>query len=222
VKNQHLSLKDIAKIVKCSYGYARIVWCKYQKSMITTRGSPRDPYNVHGFILEGEVLAKQVDQCPIKPSDNRNLQKHYRGEKFTIVLHKKGNVKVYPYFKGWRVELKEFLCGFWNVGFVDLFVKSLVATGSQSVSVNAPYVPKNYRFKIKGLGTLITDSTPYKKGTIEFEYDPQFTRDIQGIKQAMSTFAVAMEQHVKLIMKLQVVSDRMGEVLEAMKGEKLF
>jgi len=190
--------------------------------LVTTRGGPRDPYNVHGFILEGEVFAEQVEMCPISPSDNRNLQKHYRGKTFTIVLHKKGNVKVYPYFKGWRDELKEFLCGFWIEGFVELFVKSLVATGSQSVSVNAPYVPKNYRFKIKGLGTLITDSTPYKKGTIEFEYDPKFTRDIQGIKQAMSTFAVAMDQHVKLILKLQVVADKMGEVLEAIEERKIY
>jgi len=218
--NPHLSMKEIARLMRCSYGYARKVWSKYQQKILTKRGEPYSPYEVHGEFLYGEVPVRWLDKCPLKASDNRNGQRLWRGRWVHVLFHKGGQVYVYPMdfrFETWRDELQGFLNGFWESGQTDLFLKSLEKRRIRSLAFHTPGVPKNFRVRIKGVGSLLTDTTPYRDGTTEFEYDPQMVKDLDDIKKSLKTFAVAMNQHMGLISEIQKLVYSLQDVVNELR-----
>jgi len=121
---------------------------------------------------------------------------------------------------GWREELREWLLTWMDRDLVDLFMNSLVEHGKREVYWHTPGVPKKIRMRIKGIGSFVTDSTPYPDGTTEFEFDPKLMSRIERIERlmerqarTMETFAVAMEEHVKLVKALQEAAEALKQAV---------
>lgn len=199
LKNQHLSLKEIAKILHYSHSYARHVWAKYQKEIAQNRGSPSPPFSVHGFWKENIVPVSWLKDCPLDLSKNVNGQRIWKGNKTTMIFHKNGKVMVYGYYDGWEQEAREFLCSFWDGNMIDCFFDSLEDRGKPTVALDTPKVPRNFKVRIRGIGTLKTETTPYPDGTTEFEYDPELLKDMADIKSLL-------KQLVSCIGKMQQVT----------------
>lgn len=219
MRNLHLSLKNIHRIANCSYGYARQVWAEYQRSLRTKWASPKDPCSVHGYWYANAVPPRWLKSVSLRVSSNRNQQRRYVGENFIILFHKGGDVFLYPGREGWEEEVKGFLSGFWGAERIKLFMGSLERRGKLSLALNTPKVPKNFRIRIKGVGTLLTDSTPFRDGTTEFEFDPGFNEKLRNVERiqrnqlkAMETFAVGMKEHMKLIKELQLLAKSLRDV----------
>lgn len=186
VRNPRLSLKETAKILHCSYSHTRCVWAKYQKGIIQNRRSPSSPFSVHGSWREGVVPSGWLKDCPLDLSKNRNGQKVWKGSKTTMVFHKNGKIMVYGYYDGWQQEVREFLNSFWDSEQTELFIVNLQDKGIPSVALNTPKVPKNFKVRVRGIGTLHTDTTPYPDGTTEFEFDPELLKRMDGIEKCLN------------------------------------
>lgn len=200
--NPHLNLKEIAMFVKTSHGYARNVWSEYCKKKITKKGVPF-PFFVKSFAYWNEVSPVYYEKCPIGPSDNRNLQKVYSTPYFSFVMHKNGSVFAYPFTADWKARLRSWLVSWTDVDFTDLLLDTLVREPRKHVSFYTPGVPTKYAIRIKGIGRFTTDTTPYPKGTMEYEMDPFIERRLNSIEKSMSTFAEGMKQHMLLIQEIR-------------------
>jgi len=158
------------------------------------------------------VSAALYGACPVEPSVNRNGQKVFRGRKVSVVLHKNGDFFVYPFFIGWDEEVTAFLSS-WVPGgspHVEAIMRGLQEHGKKEIAFHTPGVPKNYKIRIKGVGTFKTDRTPYPDGTTEYEMDLGFEKRLSSIERnlekftnAMGQFAVAMSQHLALIEEIR-------------------
>lgn len=199
IRNAHLSLKEIAKIVHCSHSHARRVWAKHQRGMIQRRGSPSLPYSVHGSWKENAVPVHWLNGCPLVLSRNRNGQRMFKGKRMTLLFHKNGKVMVYAYCDGWEQEVREFLGSFWNEDQIEGFMASLEDRGTKAVAFDTPSVPRNFKVRVKGIGSFHTDTTPYPDGTTEFEYDPELLRRIDGIEKFLSQIASCIQGLGKII-----------------------
>ena len=136
-------------------------------------------------------------------------------------------MQLYIYHADWAKELREWLSGWMDVEDVRVFFDYLVDRDEKHYAVSAPGVPTGYRFKIPGMGSFVTDKTPFKKGTMEFEIDPGFPKMLKDINrsirvlsdnqvvvsQNMEKFGVGMDQHMKLIEALQSVAVSLQEVV---------
>lgn len=236
----NFTLKKIAQLSGSSYGYARNVWSNYVRQQLTIRGSPLTPMSVHGWFFWTQIRPDVYYGCPVEPSANRNLQKVWRGRKCSVVFHKSGSTFIYPYFMGWDVELRDFLIGWVSDGKpqVDAIMSSLKEHGKKEIAFHTPGVPRKFKFRIKGLGTFKTDSTPYPDGTTEYEIDPGFERRLINIQKvqknllrvqlgqveytkistdAIKDFAVAMKEHVKLIETVQVVASNVQVLVSSVQ-----
>ena len=153
-------------------------------------------------------------KCPVSPSSNRNLQKVYKSNYFSVIFHKNGSIFVYDYHVDWAKYLRRWLEGWLHEDEVYLFFDNLVEEPRKHVGVNAPGIPTNIKFTIPGMGSFSADKTPYPKGTLEYEFDPGFVKRLDRMeklmeKQIESTgiYAKGMDQHMALIKSLQEVSE---------------
>ena len=226
IKHPSLTLKEIARRTNTKYTYVRQVWSQYKRKKYTIKGSPIAPLPFttqdFGFLVDG--LHRWYSDCPVEPSDNRNRQKVYRCAYFTAVFHIKGRILIHPWVQDWAKELRVWLDTWMLATEIDLFFEYLKPLSQKHVCVPAPGVPTGYRFKVAGVGTLTTDRTPYPGGTLEYEFDAGFGNKLDKIEvqlsrvgDSMETFAIGMEQHMKLIVSLQDVSEVMMEILLGMK-----
>ena len=131
----------------------------------------------------------------------------------------------------WEKELGNWLSDWMSEDDLTVFFDYLIDRDGKHFTVDAPGVPKGYKFTIPGVGTFATDSTPFKKGTIEFEVDPGFDKRLNGIESALrgqqsllgkvanslEIFGEGMRQHMALITSLQEVSMTMMDLLKELK-----
>lgn len=132
--------------------------------------------------------------------DNRNGMKRFVGESFSFLMQKNGRVSVFPFVDDevvWRGELVGWLRT-WVQG--DGLAEALLReanfgqVGAKSWAVHTPGVPKKICFRVKGVGSLKTDPTPYKDGTSEFELDPELDKRLRSIEASLSSL-VGVIQH---------------------------
>lgn len=229
IKHPHLSLKEIARKTQIKYSYVRQVWSQYLRKMITLKGSPISPLPLtiqnFGFSVDGSP--RWYSDCPVVPSRNRNRQKVYRCAYYTMVIHSRGGALIHPYHEDWVKELRNWLDTWMLSTEVDMFIEYLTPLDQKHVCIPAPGVPKGYRFTVPGVGTMTTDGTPYKKGTLEFEWDPGVDKKIDGVESQLSrvgdsleVFARGMEQHMVLIGELQEVSRSLNHAVKVLVEEQ--
>ena len=218
LQNPNVSLKIIAKNECASYNYTRKVWSKYQRNIITNKGGALRsltpfPFQVQdqGYALDGPPYWYR--DCPLEASTNRNGQKVQKTPYYSIVFNKRGSVQLYVYHVDWEKKLREWLSGWMVHDDLGVFFDYLTDRGGKHYAVDAPGVPKGYKFTVPGIGSFATDGTPYKKGTMEFEVDPGFDKRLAGIESAiwgqnkvMEVFSKAMTEHVTLVKSLQEVA----------------
>lgn len=231
LNNPQTTLKDIAFFIKASHGYARNVWSEYCRARMTTKAEPF-PFFVKTFGFWNAGPAWWYRECPVWPSDNRNLQKVYSTPHYSFVIHKPGTVFVYPFTRDWKQRLEKWLSGWMDPDTVALFFDNLIRQPRRHVSFYAPGVPTKFKIRIKGIGTFATDTTPYPKGTMEYEMDPGFERRIHSLERgvdesvrvqrqivgSMGTFARAMSEHYELIKELQSLVKALKDAVDAIKG----
>lgn len=226
IKHPSLSLKEIALKTNIRYTYVRQVWSLYKRKQYTIKGSALSPLPFttqnFGFVVSG--IHRWYSECPVEPSNNRNRQKVYRSAYYTIVFHVKGSVLIHPWVEDWAKELRRWLDTWMLSSEIDLFFDYVIPLSQKHVCIPAPGVTTGYRFKVPGVGTLTSDKTPYPSGTLEYEFDPGVIKKLDRIEKqlsrvgdSMETFAIGMEQHMKLITSLQDVSKSMMDVLMEMK-----
>ena len=226
IKHPRTKNEEVARRLQTTEGYVKNVWSQYIRKMVTLKGSPLAPlpFSIQGFGFLVEGLHIWYLDCPVDPSDNRNRQKVYRCAFFTAVFHVKGHVLIHPWHEDWRKELRGWLDTWMLPTEADLFFDYVVPLSQKHVCVPAPGVPTGFRFKVPGVGTLTTDRTPYPSGTLEYEFDPGFegkldriASQLSRVGDSMEGFAIGMEQHMKLILSLQDISQIMLGILKEMK-----
>jgi len=229
LQNPNISLKIIAENEGAAYSYTRKVWAKYKRNIVQNkRGALTSlmpfPFQVQdqGFALDGPPYWYR--DCPLEASSNRNGQKVRKTPYSTVVFNKRGSIQLYVYHVDWEKKLREWLSE-WMVGEdVIVFFDYLSDRGGKHYAVEAPGVPKGYKFTVPGIGSFSTDGTPYRKGTMEFEVDPGFDKRLAGIEKAllgqqdaMHVFAEGMKQHMVLIKSLQEVALDLKDILKEMR-----
>ena len=233
IQNPRVSLKDIALNEKTSHSYARNIWAEYKQNLVPKQGGPIPPIPTNfpffvqnqGFTLEGPP--RWYLQAPLAINNRKNLQKVHKTPYYSIVFHTRGSVQLYVYHMDWRKKLEEWLSEWLHEDEQDVFFDYLIDRDGKHYTVSAPGVPRGYKFTIPGVGTFATDSTPFKKGTIEFEVDPGFDKRLAGIEnailaqtQVMGGFTEGMRQHMILIKSLQEVSLNMMALLKELKNKR--
>lgn len=239
IQNPRVSLKDIALNEKTSHSYARNVWSQYKQKLVTNQGGPLPsipvdfPFMVQnrGFTLNGPTY--WYLNVPLAINNRRNLQKVHKTPYYSIVFHRRGSVQLYVYHMDWQKKLRGWLSEWMHEDDLDVFFDFLIDRNGKHYTVNAPGVPRGYKFTIPGVGTFATDSTPFKKGTIEFEVDPGFEKRLYSIESALmgqqsllgnvasslEIFGEGMRQHMALITSLQEVSNNMMDLLKELKNK---
>jgi len=237
LQNPNVSLKDIAAKEGTNYDYARTVWAKYKRKLWGSKGGPIPPIpqpfpflvQNQGFTLDGPTY--WYLDAPLAINNRKNLQKVHKTPYYSIVFHKRGSVQLYVYHMDWEKELGCWLSEWMSKDDLTVFFDYLIDRDGKHFTVDAPGVPKGYKFTIPGVGTFATDSTPFKKGTIEFEVDPGFDKRLNGIESALrgqqsllgkvanslEIFGEGMRQHMALITSLQEVSMTMMNLLKELK-----
>ena len=165
LQNPNVSLKIIAKNEGAAYSYTRKVWSKYKRNIVQNKRGALTalmpfPFSVQdqGFALDGPP--RWYLECPLEASDNRNGQKVLKSPYFSVVFNKRGSAQLYDYPVDWERKLREWLSG-WMVGDeVPLFFEYLQDRGGKHYCVDAPGVPKGYKFTVPGIGSFATDGTP--------------------------------------------------------------
>jgi len=181
--NPHLNLREIGDLVHANYGYARNVWAKYVRKEVTKKGSLSRgvPFNVHGWFYRDKLRTREYAACPVGPCNRRNGQKVWRGCRVVYLIHKGGDVFVYPLFDGWDRELELWLCTWLDPEFADIHLETLKGNvcGRKSYAAHTPGQIPKVRFNLKGIGKFITDPTPWPDGTTEIEVDPFIAKELQ-------------------------------------------
>lgn len=178
--NPTLTLREISKLAGASYGYARHVWADYVRREITKKGRVSGvPFSVHGWFYRDRLRGKEYGLCPVRPR-GRNGVKVWRGCRVVYLIHKGGDVFVYPLFDGWDQELKSWLSKWLDPEFADLHLETLKGNmqGRKSYAAHTPGQIPKLRFNLKGVGRFITDPTPWPDGTTEVEVDPFIAKQL--------------------------------------------
>lgn len=232
LQNPDFSLKEIASKEETNYSYARDVWAKYRRKLLGSKGGPISPIpqsfpflvQNQGFTLDGPTY--WYLDAPLAINNRRNRQKVHKTPYYSIVFHIRGSVQLYIYHMDWEKELRSWLSEWMHEEDRDVFFEYLIDRDGKHFTVDSPGVPRGYKFTIPGVGTFATDSTPFKKGTIEFEVDPGFDKRLAGIEnaimaqtQVMNGFTEGMRQHMILIASLQEVSKNMMSLLKELKNK---
>ena len=236
LQNPNTSLKIIAKNEGAAYTYTRKVWAKYKRNAITNkRGALTTlfpfPFQVQdqGYAVDGPP--RWYLECPLDASSNRNGQKVFKSPYYSVVFNKRGSIQLYVYHVDWAKKLREWLSGWMVEDEPDIFFDYLQDRGGKHYAVDAPGVPKGYKFTVPGIGSFATDGTPYQKGTMEFEVDPGFDKRLAGIEKAvrgqqdvmlqisnaMKVFGEGMKQHMVLISALQEVAYELKEAVKELR-----
>ncbi len=237
IQNPKLSLKVIASNEGTSHSYARNVWSEYRQKLVTLEGGPIPPVPAdfpflvqnQGFTLDGPTYW-YID-APLAINNQKNRQKVHKSPYYSIVFHTRGSVQLYVYHMDWEKELRNWLSDWMHKDDLIVFFDHLIDRDGKHFTVDAPGVPRGYKFTIPGVGTFATDSTPFKKGTIEFEVDPGFDKRLRVMESALvgqqqvlgqianslNTFGEGMKQHMALISALQEVAFSMNETLKEMR-----
>lgn len=170
---------------------------------MTTRRGPKPllPFGFHGFYWSGLWRRELYGSCVgLVVAGNRNGMKRFVGESFSFLMQKNGRVSVFPIVDDegvWRGELLGWLRS-WVVG--DGLAEALLReanfaqVGARSWAVHTPGVPKKICFRVKGVGSLKTDPTPYADGTSEFELDPELDKRLRSIEASLTSL-VGVIQH---------------------------
>jgi len=228
-QNPRISLKDIATKEKINYSYTREVWAKYKRNTLQNKAGALTPITPFPFQVQDQGYALDGPpywylDCPLEASSNRNGQKVHKTPYYTVVFNKRGSIQLYVYHVDWEEKLNGWLSEWMADGDAILFFDYLQDRDGKHYCVDAPGVPKGYKFTVPGIGSFATDGTPYKKGTMEFEVDPGFDKRLKGIENAilaqtnvMSSFTEGMKQHMILITALQEVALKMSQALEEIK-----
>jgi hypothetical protein len=118
--------------------------------------------------------------------------KRFAGSSFSLLFYQGGRVSVFPFGddeRVWRAELLSWLQG-WipELGLPEALLReaNLQLVGPKSWAVHTPGVPKKICFRVKGVGCLKTDPTPYSDGTSEFELDPNFEKRFQNLERMIA------------------------------------
>ena len=185
----------LADLTGASYGTVRNVISQYVRKEVTSRGGPKEfPFSVHGWYWSGLWRTGLYSVCP-GVVVNKNGMKRFAGSSFSLLLYQNGRVSVFPFGddeRVWRSELLAWLQG-WipEVGLPEALLReaNLQLVGAKSWAVHTPGVPKKICFRVKGVGSLKTDPTPYSDGTSEFELDPNFERRFQVLERLIGDVA---------------------------------
>lgn len=180
----------LADITGASYGTVRNVISQYVRKEVTSRSSPKLDFSVHGWYWSGLWRSGLYAACP-GVVVNKNGMKRFACQSFSLLLYQNGRVSVFPFSddeRVWRGELLAWLQG-WipEVGLPEALLReaNLQLVGAKSWAVHTPGVPKKICFRVKGVGCLKTDPTPYSDGTSEFELDPNFEKRFQNLERML-------------------------------------
>lgn len=160
------------------------------------------PFGFHGFYWSGLWRAGLYSACLGVVVANRNGMKRYVGECFSFLMQKNGRVSVFPFVDDeavWRGELDAWLrTWILEEGLVDALLKeaNLCQVGAKSWAVHTPGVPQKICFRVKGVGSLKTDPTPYPDGTSEFELDPELDKRLRNIEAELGRLVGVFEGFV--------------------------
>ena len=223
-KAPSINRRELSVIVGASYGTTRNVISKYVRGEVTKRGSPPSelPFSVHGWYWSGLWRRGLYESCSgVVVEGNSNGMKRFLGNNFSFILHKGGRVAIYPFVDDesvWRCEVLGWLKT-WVVedGLAEALLKegNLKQVGSKSWAVHTPGVPSKICFRVKGIGSLKTDPTPYADGTSEFELDPLLDKRLRGIEVSILSLASDLQS---LVGNLQVFSNQLGLNGQASNG----
>jgi len=194
IHNPTLSLKEIALDTHVDYPYVRKIWSQYQRKLVTGKATAFTPFSIQEFGFYCEGPTRWYWDCPLEASANRNGQKVFRGNYFSIVIHKKGSIFLYDYHVDWKRYLREWLLTWMIPAEVKLFFDYLVEEPRKHIAFNTPGVPTNFKVTIKGIGSFTADKTPFPKGTMEYEFDPKFIQRIDKISKATDNNSRLIEQ----------------------------
>jgi hypothetical protein len=213
-KAPSINRRELSVIVGASYGTTRNVISKYIKGEVTKRGRPSLPFSVHGWYWSGLWRRGLYESCPAGVVEgNLNGMKRFFGGSFSFILHKGGRVAIYPFVDDegvWRSEVLSWLQS-WvlEFGLAEALLKegNLKQVGSKSWAVHTPGVPGKICFRVKGIGSLKTDPTPYPDGTSEFELDPQLDKRLRGIEGSILSLVSGLQS---LVGNLQSFTSQLG------------
>lgn len=191
----------LADVVGASYGTVRNVISRYVKGEVTKRGSPSGlGFGFHGWYWSGVWRVGLYGLCPGGVVANRNGMKRKLGSCFSLLLYQGGRVSVFPFVddeRVWRAELLEWLQS-WVLepGLAEALLKeaNLQLVGAKSWAVHTAGVPQKICFRVKGVGALKTDPTPYPDGTSEFELDPNFEKRFQHLERLVAGLTDAVSR----------------------------
>lgn len=117
--------------------------------------------------------------------------KRFVGGSFSFLMQVNGRVSVFPFVddeRVWRDELLGWLRT-WvqEEGLAEALLRdaNFARVGAKSYAVCTPGVPKRICFRVKGVGSLKTDPTPYSDGTSEFELDPELDKRLRTIEVSL-------------------------------------
>lgn len=219
-RNYHLSLKEIAAIVGCSYSHARKVWARHQKEVIHFRGSPRSPNAdvlCHNTWISTAVTEKMIRELPLEISKNRNKQRVWKGKHQTAVFFENGTFGVYPLSRKWKKELRGFLCKFWNSGIVDDVIADLSPNPDIHINIKKPEVPTSFGVRVHELFDFVEDGSHV--GYKEFKLHPKFLerlKKIDRMEQRLSRLELFAEKQLQYSEKQVQLQERQIQATEKM------
>lgn len=170
--------------------------------MTTRRGpKPELPFGFHGWYCSGLWRRELYGSCAGSiVANNRNGMKRFVGGSFSFLMQKNGRVSAFPFVDDeavWRGELLGWLRT-WVVGdgLAEALLKeaNFAKVGAKSWAVHTPGVPKKICFRVKGVGSLKTDPTPFPDGTSEFELDPELDKRLRSIEASLSSLVGVIER----------------------------
>jgi hypothetical protein len=101
---------------------------------------------------------------------------------------------VWPYSPNWREALGNWLSGWLGEEASNLILSNLSEPAiKKEVAFPAPGVPTGFCLRIRGIGTVKSDRTPWREGTLEYEYDPEISERIEALGAQVSARLAAVE-----------------------------
>jgi len=169
---------------------------------VTTRRGPKSelPFGFHGWYWSGLWRRDLYGLCVGSVVANRNEMKRFVGSTFSFLMQKNGRISCFEFVDD-EAQMRCELLGWlrtWVLeeGLAEALLKeaNFAKVGAKSWAVSTPGVPKKICFRVKGVGSLKTDLTPYPDGTSEFELDPELDKRLRSIEASLSSL-VGVIQH---------------------------
>ncbi len=241
---QDWSLKAIADELHYDYGYVRKVMSQHRRRSAFARGrsqSRRGPYpalrafggpqlRVQKWWLFCQVPTGFYDRCPVVPAKNRNRQKSYggwSGAPFSFRIFPYGKAYVWPYFgeEVWRPELRKWLGSWLQPDEVSSLMSGLEQGGlMREIAMSAPGIlqslPKGFRLKIGKVGSVSVDTTPFRRGTLEYQVDVGAQKQLNGVTNAVAALAEQIKAHLFAIKELGEAARLLREEVEQLRKQR--